>query len=82
MWGENIVKDQRDRRRIVMSSGIIIGIILIMSIGVLIFSGWAIFQRVSVEHISIHSDTLKLLFLGLLFGLLGVLFLRRGRKGR
>jgi len=63
-------------------SGIIVGAVVIVCLGVLVYVGWAIFKTVSGEHPELPSNTLKLMFLGLVFGLLGVLFQRRGRKRR
>jgi H+/Cl- antiporter ClcA len=63
-------------------SGIIIGAVVIVCLSVLVYAGWAIFKTVSVEHPELPSNILKLMFLGLVFGLLGVIFQRRVRKRR
>ncbi len=76
------MNERPGRRRPVLSSGLIIGIILLLSLAMLIFSGWVIFQRVDFAHISLHSGLVKLLFVGLIFGLVGVLLQRSGDKRR
>jgi len=63
-------------------SGIIVGAVVIVCLGVVVYVGWAIFEMVSVAHISGPSETVKLMFLGLVFGLLGVFMQRRGRRRR
>jgi hypothetical protein len=79
--GESAVDEQPANRHHIRSI-VIVGAVVLLCLGVVVYVGWAIFEMVSVAHISGPSATVKLMFLGLVFGLLGVFMQRRERRRR